>query len=58
MKPFAALVLLFPDSIQTLGWTYKTKVNIAKYSLLSSQYFFDLEEIVFENLNISENNIN
>jgi hypothetical protein len=28
-----------------------------KYSLLSFTIFFDLEEIVFENFNIFENNI-
>jgi hypothetical protein len=28
-----------------------------KYSLLSFTIFFDLEEIKFENFNISENNI-
>jgi hypothetical protein len=31
--------------------------NIPKYSLLSFTIFFDLEEIIFENFNISENNI-
>jgi hypothetical protein len=32
-------------------------MNIPKYSLLSFTIFFDLEEIIFENFNISENNI-
>jgi len=33
------------------------KRNIPEYSLLSFTIFFDLEEIVFENFNIFENNI-
>jgi hypothetical protein len=33
------------------------KWNIPKYALLSFTIFFDLEEIIFENFNISENNI-
>jgi hypothetical protein len=33
------------------------KWNIPKYSLLSFTIFFDLEEMIFENFNISENNI-
>jgi len=33
------------------------KWNIRKYSLLSFTIFSDLEEIKFENFNISENNI-
>jgi len=33
------------------------KWNILKYSQLSFTIFFDLEEIIFENFNISENNI-
>ncbi len=32
-------------------------MNIPKYSVLSFTIFFDLEEIIFENFNISENNI-
>jgi hypothetical protein len=33
------------------------KWNILKYSLFSFTIFFDLEEIIFENFNIFENNI-
>jgi hypothetical protein len=33
------------------------KWNIPKYSILSFTIFFDLEEILFENFKISENNI-
>jgi len=33
------------------------KCNIPKYALLSFTIFFDLKEIIFENFNISENNI-
>jgi len=33
------------------------KVIFPKYSLLSFTIFFDLEKIIFENFNISENNI-
>ncbi len=33
------------------------KWNISKYLLFSFIIFFDLEEIIFENFNISENNI-
>jgi len=32
-------------------------MNIPKYSLFSSTIFFGLGEIIFENFNISENNI-
>jgi hypothetical protein len=32
-------------------------MDILKYSLLSFTTFFDLEEIIFENFNFSENNI-
>jgi len=32
-------------------------MNILKYSLLSYTIFFDLEEIILENFNISESNI-
>jgi hypothetical protein len=31
--------------------------NIPKYSLFFFTIFFDLEEIIFENFNISQNNI-
>jgi len=33
------------------------KWNIPKYLILSFTIFYDLEEIIFKNLNISENNI-
>jgi len=36
---------------------YFKKSKIPKYSLLSFIIFFDLEEIIFENFNIFENNI-
>jgi len=32
-------------------------MNIPKHSLLSLRIFFDVEEIIFENFNIPENNI-
>jgi hypothetical protein len=33
------------------------QIEFFKYSLLSFTIFFDLEEIIFENFNISKNNI-
>ncbi len=34
-----------------------TNWNVPKYSLFSFTIFFDLEEIIFENFNIFENNM-
>jgi hypothetical protein len=45
-------------SINNSFWKiHFNKWNILKYSLLSFTIFFDLEEIIFENFKISENNI-